>query len=164
MVAWDNAMRLLGVLVGLLALAAALPASADEKFDPKQVRVITPTRATSTCIGDPKTPICAVETLLACRVRKNQKLCDLVGIYNKSLEDEPSSISYRILKSHILAKQDIPKNMADFPTWKLGYADVAIKDYSLKQDWCQNGCAVGYSLRPTTTGWEIAEYVMEGVD
>jgi hypothetical protein len=159
-------MRSLGIFVAaaILATGLASQAIADEKFDPKQVRVITPTSATSKCIGDPKTPICAVETLLACRARKKQELCDLVNIHNESLDGEPTSISYRIMKSHILTKRDIPKNMANFPTWKIGYADVAIKDYSLKLDWCPKGCTVGFSLRPSASGWEVFESVSEGVD
>ena len=159
-------MRPLGtcVIAAILSLGLASQALADEKFDPKQVRVITPTTSTSKCIGDPKTPICAVETFLACRVRNKQELCDLVNIHNESLDGEPTSISYRILKSHILTKRDIPKDMADFPTWKIGYSDVAIKDYSLKQDWCPKGCTIGFSLRPSASGWKILEYVMEGVD
>lgn len=157
-------MRLLGALFGLLTLGVAWPAFADEKFDPKQVRVITPTSATSKCIGDPKTPICAVENLLACRVRKKQELCDLVNIHNESLDGKPTSISYRIIKSHVYTKREIPKDMEDSPWMKPGYAWVAVKDYNLKQDWCPKGCTVGFSLRPSASGWEIADYVMEGVD
>ncbi|MBI5120992.1 MAG: hypothetical protein HZA67_08290 [Rhodospirillales bacterium] len=163
-VARDKTMRLLGFLVGLLALGFTWPALADEKFDPKEVRVITPTSATSNCIGNPKTPICAVETFLACRVRKKQELCDLVNIHNESLEGEPSSISYRIMKSHIFTKHEIPKDMEDSTWMKTGYAHVAIKNYSLKLDWCPKGCFVDFSLRPTPSGWEVFESVSEGVD
>ncbi len=31
-----------------------------------EIRVITPTEATSDCVGDPRTPLCAIETLLGC--------------------------------------------------------------------------------------------------
>ena len=46
------------------AIIAVMPhASAQE------IRSITRTEATSQCIGDPRTPLCAVETLLACFTR-----------------------------------------------------------------------------------------------
>ncbi|MDK9720705.1 MAG: hypothetical protein OEL53_05925 [Rhodospirillales bacterium] len=31
--------------------------------------------STSQCIGDPKTPLCAIETVLACFVREERQLC-----------------------------------------------------------------------------------------
>jgi hypothetical protein len=34
---------------------------------------------TSRCIGNPVTPLCAVETYLACFVRRQPELCDMVG-------------------------------------------------------------------------------------
>lgn len=50
-----------GVL-GLLLAIAALSAHAQEL----EVRRITQTYATSDCIGDPWTPLCALDTYLAC--------------------------------------------------------------------------------------------------
>jgi hypothetical protein len=38
-------------------------------------RSIDANQATSTCIGNPATPLCAVETYLACGVRREQRLC-----------------------------------------------------------------------------------------
>lgn len=38
------------------------------------------TDAASDCIGDPATPACAVETLLACRIRGEAPLCAAVGL------------------------------------------------------------------------------------
>ncbi len=42
------------------------------------------TRATKTtdsqCVGDPKTPVCAFENVVACMVRRTLWLCSLVGI------------------------------------------------------------------------------------
>lgn len=160
----DEEMRLLGVLVGLLMLAAAWPALADEKFDPKEIRVITPTTATSKCIGDPKTPICAVETLLACRGLNKKELCDLVGVHNQRLDGEPYSFSYRIMKSHIYKKREIPKSLADAYWIKPGYADVSIEELAFDNERCTDFCKVGYSLRPSSTGWIVIEWVAFGVD
>lgn len=47
-----------------------------------QWRVITADDATTTsrCIGNPTTPACAIETHLACFVRRQQELCDKVHL------------------------------------------------------------------------------------
>ena len=44
--------------------------------------------AASACIGDPATPACAVETLLACRIRSEASLCASVGLDLAVLEAE----------------------------------------------------------------------------
>lgn len=43
------------------------------------VRWLGPVDAASSCIGDPKTPLCAVETHIACRVRSDDDICDAAG-------------------------------------------------------------------------------------
>lgn len=65
----------------LLLLAAAAPAFAQlPAVDPAgQYRLIGPAgRSDSRCIGRPETPLCAVETLLACFARRDPDLCRLV--------------------------------------------------------------------------------------
>lgn len=152
------------ILAAVFALACAGPVSAQEKFDPKQVRVITPTTASSKCIGDPKTPICAVETLLACRGLNKKELCDLVGVHNQRLDGEPYSFSYRIMKSHIITKREIPKSLADAYWIKPGYAEVEIEDVSFNDEMCTDFCRVSYALRPSSAGWIVIEWVAVGVD
>ncbi len=44
----------------------------------QDIRRIWPDRADSDCIGNPKTPQCAVETDLACWTRDQRALCELV--------------------------------------------------------------------------------------
>lgn len=56
--------------IALLALlgGAAVDARAQEsdKIDPAQIRFITPSAASSSCIGKPTTPMCGIETLIGC--------------------------------------------------------------------------------------------------
>lgn len=40
-----------------------------------EIRTITTTTSTSDCIGDPKTPTCALDTFIACGTRKDPGLC-----------------------------------------------------------------------------------------
>ncbi|MBM3565767.1 MAG: hypothetical protein FJX42_06625 [Alphaproteobacteria bacterium] len=60
-------------------MAATAAASAQEKIDPTQIRVITPTQSTSTCIGEPTTPMCSVETLIGCTSNVWNKGCEAAG-------------------------------------------------------------------------------------
>lgn len=160
----DKAMRFLGVLVGLLALAAAWPAQADEKFDPKQVRVITPTEATSNCIGDPKTPICAVETFMACSARLDRSLCERVGIHEFHFPDKAEAVRYRILKVRILKDKDIPKRLRGVDWMKTGYADITLVLPDIIYSWCPKGCQKDFSVKPTAKGWEIVSWALQGIE
>ncbi|MGE0093198.1 MAG: hypothetical protein AB7M05_14955 [Alphaproteobacteria bacterium] len=40
-----------------------------------EIREITATASTSDCIGDPKTPLCALDTYIACGTRSDPSLC-----------------------------------------------------------------------------------------
>lgn len=165
MVAEDVAMRLLGVLVGLLALGATWPALADEKFDPRQVRVITPTTATSICIGDPKTPICAVETLLACWARKKMKLCERVDVSYMPPGPPLAKSQYRLISIRILTEADMTPELAHTNWWKPGYADVVIQKPDFHLDVCdRDGCKSSYSIRPTSKGWQVVDWAVWGVE
>lgn len=76
------------VIPAWLALSLALPMAAWAEDEtppvelpaidgPDQWRLLTHDDATSTskCIGDPITPLCAVETVLACFLRSQAELC-----------------------------------------------------------------------------------------
>jgi hypothetical protein len=96
---------------GLIGLAAwlCLGAAAAREFDPNDIRIITPTEATSTCIGEPKTPVCAVETMMACMVRRDESLCRRVGIEKACFDSKISGIAYRIDETRFLRESDIPE-------------------------------------------------------
>lgn len=75
-----------GFVVALLLLALpgwAQPADPDLPLpDPPGVwRKLTHDDATtdSRCIGNPKTPLCAIETYIACFLRREPDYCDIVG-------------------------------------------------------------------------------------
>jgi len=62
------------------------------------------------CIGDPKTPECAVDTFFACRVREHPSLCVAVG---KTFDFTPNPtrglfFRYRILSSRRLKDAGSP--------------------------------------------------------
>lgn len=66
-----------------LLLGLAMPAfgcAGGERSAVGQVRRVTPAAADSDCIGDPKTPLCALDTLFACASRLDFALCGRIGI------------------------------------------------------------------------------------
>jgi hypothetical protein len=148
---------------GLLFLPVVAFAGGAEK-DGGEVRTITATSATSDCIGDPRTPVCAVETLLACFARQDRGLCEKATRRKVELNSEQGSYRYRVLSVRILQEKDITPELRDADWWRPGYADVMIQDLDFIQPWCPKGCKVGYSVRPTATGWEVLEWAGEGVE
>lgn len=104
------------IRVGVFAAALALACSAaiagyGDAFDPSQVSVVGPTEATSTCIGDPRTPECALDTLFACVVRRDADLCRRVGVmsFNEPCFDPRIlDIRYKIEQVRPLAENDLP--------------------------------------------------------
>lgn len=78
------------VLVALLLTMLGALVGCDEGLE---VRVITPDSASSTCIGDPKTPLCTVETMLACLVRDDGRLCEaaMLGSRHQMCRDSPET-------------------------------------------------------------------------
>lgn len=69
-------MRLTGLLFLFAGLAGTAVAQIPAADPAGQYRLIgTPERSDSRCIGKPETPLCAVETLLACFARRDDALC-----------------------------------------------------------------------------------------
>lgn len=76
--------RLVQVVVGvalasgaaLLSVASALGASNSDDFRILRYR---PQWTSSDCIGEPRTPLCAVETSYACWLRLDSQMCRMIG-------------------------------------------------------------------------------------
>jgi hypothetical protein len=64
--------------------------------------------ASSDCIGEPDTPLCAVETLLACLVRRDDALCAQVTDTFRSDERSASSVMYMVLAIDAVADESLP--------------------------------------------------------
>jgi hypothetical protein len=118
-------------LIFAVLLAAALPALADDvplpELTPKgQYLVMTEddTTSTSKCIGDPKTPLCAVETLLACYQRNEPDLCEIATDtkldpeYSRARFENAKSeppLLYRVVRREIMTDRRFP--------WRPRYLD-----------------------------------------
>lgn len=88
-----------GVVLAVSWLALSVGAAQAEETYPTGVRTITATAATSACIGDISTPICALETLFACLARRDPTLCRATETPS---EGEHADQTYRIVGYAIL--------------------------------------------------------------
>jgi hypothetical protein len=81
--------KLLHTCLALVVVMATVPMAIpplkadDRKRDwyQEKFRILRfrPQWTSSDCIGDPKTPLCAAETLLACYLRENAEMCHMIG-------------------------------------------------------------------------------------
>jgi hypothetical protein len=119
------------LLFAVCLVAAAIPARADDvplpELTPKgQYLVMTQDDATSTskCIGDPKTPLCAVETEMAVQVRGKldfQRIA--MGLEGGPLFDDRkpgSPIIYRVVRREVLSDRRFPWNPKRDLGWRNG--------------------------------------------
>lgn len=89
---------------------------------PDEWRFISIDDATSKCIGDPKTPLCAVETVIACFARMDISLCQRVGQKGKTyLGEDARKVHYKIINARVLTEKDMEadflKNFSKHPNW-----------------------------------------------
>ena len=139
-----NTRSLLAALLCALAVfAAALPAYAGDDGDlppltPKgQYLVITRDDATSSskCIGNPITPLCAVETFIAC-VFRNSDLCAIAfGLdHNPGIvaSNDPGEF-YRVVRREVLDDRHFPWYPKPDP-WRPGQRIVQVGDVRIDVD------------------------------
>ncbi|MBF0269331.1 MAG: hypothetical protein HQL44_12150 [Alphaproteobacteria bacterium] len=155
-------------LIALLCLALAKSASAWEDVNPKQIRVITPTTATSDCIDRPKSPVCAVETFLACTSRIDKAMCARAGHPDFHYQDQPEEkFRYRILSVKILTRKDILKEDWEKPDG-LRPDDVKVVVQNLDahySSFCpKSGCPTSYWVKPDGIDWRVVDWAAWYVD
>ncbi len=149
-------------LAACLAAAAVAPLSAQQP----EIRVITQTEATSECIGDPKPPLCAVETFNACGTRRQVELCRLIGrdgFYNAG---PPSWPEYFQISQHLIREEEIPEHLKDTDWYRPGYVFLDLKKRSRYADgkvWPADGWATySYTLKPVGDKWHVVSSVLAG--
>ncbi|MBI5120057.1 MAG: hypothetical protein HZA67_03570 [Rhodospirillales bacterium] len=155
-------------LIAMLGLALAGPASAWEEINPKQIRVITPTTATSYCIDVPKSPVCAVETFLACTRRIDKAMCARAGHPDFHYQDKPEEkFRYRVLSVKVLTRKDILKEDWEKPDG-LRPDDVKVIVQNLDDHYSsfcpKSGCPTTYWVKPDGIDWRVASWAAWYVD
>lgn len=115
-------MRRLIPFVVLVTACLAAPARAQTSRDAPGH--ITPTTATSTCIGGVATPVCTAETLLACLARHDDSLCRRVGVAPPARRLDNAGqiqIDYVIVRVSVIRPEDISEDTRDLDWYKPGY-------------------------------------------
>ncbi len=140
----QRAIRIFAVTALLTAIAGNASAQQPE------IRSISQTSATSRCIGDPRTPLCAFETFIACWVRRDISLCEMVGRPNLSLRDDANAlpgIAYFVRKSFTIREEDIPDHLKDANWYQPGMVniDLEIRDCLTEELVCHGSNWRGYS-------------------
>ncbi len=147
----------LWVLMVLLIPSLVKVAGADEIKTPTELRFVSPTNATSNCIGDPRTPLCALETFQACTTRLEPELCHRVGIYNYAFQEKQSTVEYYIVSTETKETAINPKNVAYM---KKGHVYITTLEPDFKMSHCPDGCKTTYHLKPTEKGWRLVDYAV----
>lgn len=109
----------------ILAAAVLISVMTSVSVFADEFRVIDPMgkEDTSRCIGDPRTPLCAIETFAACIYRGDESLCDKVGydyraVYGNKVPGAYAKlyyIRYKELDRRILRDEEIPKTLREGP-------------------------------------------------
>ncbi len=167
-----------GLIIALLATQVAGAA---------EIRTIASTgEASSECIGDPRTPLCALDTWEACFVWRQPSLCKLVGLDGKEFrggegegEGEDASWVYTYQPYDMLEIEDrhladIENRLVRLPpdqTWfRPGYVDLRFAVcYDVGPDECAtHGVGVAIILKPVGKMWHVsgwhAEFACEAYD
>lgn len=148
-VKWILPIPLCAAVLYLSACSTSAPNQADPLADvpaPSEVRFISADDATSKCIGNPNTPLCAVETILACFARADLHLCKRMGITDVHLEPQDQTSKYTVIAAHVLTEEDMKREdiAKEFPTapewWKPGFVDFTI----FKMDGGDKACSIKY--------------------
>ena len=141
---------------------------------PSEWRLISANDATSNCIGDPKTPLCAMETLMACFARHEISLCNKVNVFDMHFPGEPYVSRYRILRTEILTKENIEEKGKGADWQKLGDVDFTVYEPDGEDDDCkmkhcnfdwQDGpdredecCNWSYAVRRLEGKWQVINW------
>lgn len=175
------------LLVVTLLLAAALPAHAAEDvplppLTPKgEYLVMTQDNVTSSskCIGNPVTPMCAVETKLACEQRNDPSLCELATgapldpefrrLGYESRKPEATPMKYRVVHREILTDRRFPwrpRYLDDRPNEismrtgdvRIDILDVTPERKSLYHDFCDLSPREAYIVRLKRGHWFVTDW------
>lgn len=144
-----------------LALSAMVPAAAQTtKETPGR---LTASAATSRCLGEPATPICATETLLACLARADATFCRAVAATTPAPpSDAAPQVEYVIERVSVIRQSDITDDLKDLEWYKPGYTLVELlrRACPASQADCGGESWDGMQvyLRNRGAGWEIVHW------
>lgn len=131
-----------------------------------KVRIITPNKATSDCIGDPKTPLCSIETVIGCSSYVWTKGCEKVNYVhseNRQLRIEYIFVKVGYVDPELVAKakyEEVPSGFGSFPWLTKDSFQAKVKERSCPVE--QKNCKKSpwtlkfYSVSPHGNYWTWA--------
>ena len=132
-----------------------------------QIRRITPTEADSACIGNPITPLCAVETWIACITREDLSLCRAVGQDYEFFKPTGGlwAAEYVIERMHKIRPEDVTEELKDTDWFKPGYFDIVVRERfcALPQTTClgKTWSRYYYNVKPVGGLWHMVAWSEE---
>lgn len=131
-----------------------------------EIRTITPTEATSDCVGDLSTPLCAVETMIGCNSYVRIKGCKKINkerSVQKQLRIEYIIVETGFVDPKMVAEakyEKFPSEFGSFPWLNSGQFQARIKERSCPDE--QKSCKgipwldVEYTVSNHGTFWDWA--------
>lgn len=119
---------------------------------PDEWRFISSGDSTSKCIGDPKTPLCAVETVIACFARMDINLCRRVGQKGKIyLGEDVRKVHYKIINARVLTEKDMKADfLKNFPKhpywWKPGFVKFTVSEPNDGKTCSTKNCSFDHTI------------------
>lgn len=155
-------MSRLDLVFGLIGAAAIVVASGSMVHaQPRPTARVSPSEATSSCLGLPITPQCAADTLIACFARGDRQLCRAVGVSGARPDDgvPPLLIEYLVERVSIIRPEDITDDLAGVDWFKPGYGMVELQRRSCPPERAtcadEEWQALQVIARPRGERWEI---------
>lgn len=129
----------------------------------KGVRTITQTTASSSCIGQPRTPLCAVETFLACGARLDWELCEKVGIDGLSNDTKDDHAKYKFETASYFTQAQYDK-LGREPWAAPGNVEVRLAVSFCDTKGCSPYSTISYALGKAQTGWLLLSWGGEDLE
>ena len=154
------------IAVALLILSVSVPGPV--RGQEGQIRRITPSTADSACIGNPVTPLCAVETWFACHIRDDLSFCRVVGQEPDWMKPGPpmSAWEYVVERIHQIRPEDVTEELRNMDWFRPGYFEfwVKVRACPSPQTTCpgETWIRIYYSVKPVGGLWHIAHEYIEG--
>jgi hypothetical protein len=147
----------------LFASFLALGGAGAPAQEQPEIRRITQTEATSDCIGDPKTPLCAVETFIACGVCQRLDLCHIAGVRIRlGFDDRISAVEYRFVSAKTIRPEDVPQKLKDSTWYRPGFVRIAMFEraciHSMTACPSEQWDDFGYSVKPVGKVWAVVSW------
>ncbi len=127
-----------------------------------ELRFVSPTDATSNCIGNPITPLCAVETFIACTLRIEPSLCRRIGIDDYNYPKQKGTSRYYVVSTRTIPEGENTGNLPNTDQTKPSLVEITILEPDFRLDWCPEGCKTSYFLKQVGDLWLVDGHAVWG--